>query len=220
MQVGDYQAAPLAIPELDDLGPLLARLPEQHSSLETVALSHQHLGQQVQGIHSKPYKELHFLRAFCHLQAALVQVHKRQQQNVQEPKEVATAYAAVRQPVVELLLEGLAPSVLQLPLLLYILPVVESVHMPFSRADVQGLLQLCSHAAGDLTAASAANLAGTDGAVLGLPVFGSTSVDAAAETANGVKQVHTRHINDVRLALCRSLAKAHVLESSLQVMVS
>jgi hypothetical protein len=54
------------------------------------------------------------------------------------------AYAQVQQPVQHLLLDtpALAPAELQLPLLVYLAPVLESVHMPFSREQVDELLAL------------------------------------------------------------------------------
>lgn len=112
----------------------------------------------------------------------------------------------------ELLLEGLAPAAMQLPLLQYLLPVFESAYMPFSHADVQGLLQLLgSVTAGELPAAAAAVLAGQHSLLAGL----SWPVDAGVPGATDSRTVlHARHVDDVRLALCRSLVKAHVHHAS------
>jgi hypothetical protein len=69
------------------------------------------------------------------MQAAMLQ-----QQNAARQ----AAYAQVQHPVQQLLLDtpALAPAELQLPLLVYLAPVLESVHMPFSRDQVDGLLAL------------------------------------------------------------------------------
>lgn len=216
-QVGDYQAAPLDIPELRDLEPLLAHLPDQHNR-SGLGTEYKQLNDSKQ--QARPYQELHCLQAFCQLQMALADVQHCQQQPGEQQQALAAAYAAVRQPVVELLLGSLAPAALQLPLLLYLVPVLESVHMPFSRTDIHGLLQLVNSAAGGLPVAAAAVLVGGHDAAMGL-VWPAVVVDSTPPAAAvGSKQVHTRHVSDVRLALCRCLVKAHVADSSLQVAVN
>eukprot|EP00878_Enallax_costatus_P011131 GHUV01011624.1.p1 GENE.GHUV01011624.1~~GHUV01011624.1.p1 ORF type:complete len:740 (+),score=246.31 GHUV01011624.1:1146-3365(+) len=222
-QVGNYQVAPLAIPELQDLQPLLAHLPQQHSLNDLAGLQHQ-LGNSSPSaaLQTRSYQELHFLRAFARLQAALADVQRHQQQPGEQQQLLAAAYAAVREPVVQLLLEGLAPAPLQLPLLLYLVPVLDSVHMPFSRADVHGLLQLVSNAAGGLPAAAAAILAGEYSPGLGpsWPLVAGQHTATAGPGEGGGKQLHPRHVNDVRMALCRCLVKAHVAETGQQVRVN
>lgn len=211
VQVGKYQAAPLDIPELRDLEPLLAQLPAQQGSVGLATV------QQLSGSNQRkrPYQELHCLRALYQLQSALAGVQHCQQQPVQQHQLLAAAYTAVHQPVVELLLEGLAPAALQLPLLLYLVPVLESVHMPFSRAEVLGLLQLIDGAAGGVPAASAGVLDGSHDPCLGL----CWPVDCTAAGV-GSKPLHARHVSDVRLALCRCLVKTHIIDGSLQVPVN
>lgn len=107
---------------------------------------------------------------------------------------------------------------MQLPLLLYLVPVFETVHMPFSRSDVHRLLQVLTAAGGDLPVVAV--LAGTHSSSVGLgwPAVAGEA-DSAVQRA-GSSKLHVRHVNDVRLALCRGLVKAHVTESSLQAAVN
>lgn len=208
------------MPDLLDLEPLLAHLPQQHSMNDLAGLQ-QHLDSSSShsaALQTRSYQELHFLRAFSRLQVAIADVERHQQQPGEQQQLLAAAYAAVREPVVQLLLEGLAPAALQLPLLLYLVPVLDSVHMPFSREDVHGLLQLLSGAAGGLPAAAAAVLAGGYNLSPDIPwpsVAGEHPLLPAAVPAKETSiQLHPRHVNDVRLALCRCLVKAHVGETS------
>jgi hypothetical protein len=223
LQAGNYQAAPLDLPELSDLEPLLAHLPAQSSSKDSFMQQRQQqkgpLHQQL--LQARPYQELHCLRSLLRLQEALQEVQRCQQPvtaaaagapiGAQQQAALSAAYQGVRGPVVELLLEGLAPAAMQLPLLLYLVPVFDSAHMPFSRAEVQGLLQVLGGAsAGALPAAAAAVLAGRHSTLAGLAwpaVAGSGSA-----SSNG--KLHARHVDDVRLVLCRSLVKAHVQQAA------
>lgn len=168
------------------------------------------------------YPELQFLRAMLQLQQALTAV-KTCQQPLPAPagagadltlEEVAqqqqlqvaaleAAYASVRQPVQELLLEGLAPAALRLPLLLYISPLLDSAHMPFSRAEVMGLLRVMGAGSMGLPSAAAAVLDGSHGNLPGVSWSGGSKAGAAA-------------VNAARLALCRGLARAHVVEASVE----
>lgn len=160
-----FRAAPLNMPELYDLEPLLLNLPDSTAGSEAAAEG----VQQPQQPRSQRYPELHFLRAMLQLQQALEEV-QRCQQPVQQPEQPTSAgsahssvnstmqavmlqqqtaarqaaYAQVQQPVQQLLLDtpALAPAELQLPLLVYLAPVLESVHMPFSRDQVDELLAL------------------------------------------------------------------------------
>jgi hypothetical protein len=164
-----------------------------------------------------------FSQAFLQLQLALQalqqcqQQHRHQQQGMQkEPSgaALASSYAAVRLPAMELLLEGLAPAAVQLPLLLYLVPVLDSLYTPFTRTDVQGLMQVLLAATGPLPAAAGV-LAGTHGSMNGLewPVVNDD------EKGTKSSRLHVRHVNDVRLALCRGLARGRVAESTSSLMV-
>lgn len=213
-QVGSYQAAPLDMPELRDLEPLLLYLPGQPASnLQRCS------GRSAQALQARPYQELHCLHALLRLQQALEGLRQCQEQlqaaaegtEQQQQAALTAAYAAVRGPVLELLLEGLAPAAMQLPLLVYLVPVLDSLFSPFTRDDVTGLMQVLNTAAGPMPAAAAV-LAGTGAAQLGLGWPAVASDEGAAAGAGG-KQLHARHLNDVRLALCRGLARSHVAES-------
>lgn len=214
-QAGSYQAAPLDLPELSALEPLLAHLPAQSSS-KIGFVQQQH---QQQLLQARPYQELHCLRALLRLQEALQGVQRCQQPvaaagapvSAQQQAALSAAYRDVRGPVVELLLEGLAPAAMQLPLLLYLVPVFDSAHMPFSRGEVQGLLQVLGGAsAGALPAAAAAVLAGRHSTVAGLAL----PAVAGSGSAGSNGKLHARHVDDVRLVLCRSLVKAHVQQAA------
>lgn len=153
------------------------------------------------------------------LQQALQALHQCQQQQQgtrRQPSEAAltSAYAAVRLPAIELLLEGLAPAVMQLPLLLYLVPVLDSLYTPFTRTDVQGLMQVLLAATGPMPAAAGV-LAGTHGSLKGLewPVVGDD------DDGSKSSKLHVRHVDDVRLALCRGLARGYVAESTNSLMV-
>lgn len=229
VQTGKLQATPLELPELEDLEPLLLNLPDSSSDAGEAESGEQ----QQQAPRPPRYPELQFLRAMLQLQQALQDVHRCQQplQTQQEPPggkagskgdsravlpaEVSqqqaaalqTAYARLRQPVRDLLLTGLAPAALQLPLLLLIAPLLESAYMPFSRADVMGLLRVMGSVSTGLPSFAAAVLEGSHGSLPGVTwpdqLAEKTGPDAAA-------------VNAARLALCRGLARAHVLGSSIQ----
>jgi hypothetical protein len=228
LQAGNYQAAPLDLPELYDLEPLLSHLPAQNSSKDGFTLpgqqQQQHKGAlNQQLLQARPYQELHCLRALLRLQEALQEVQRCQQPinggpggvggsiSAQQQAALSAAYQGVQGPVVELLLEGLAPAAMQLPLLLYLVPVFDSTYMPFSRAEVQGLLKVLSGAsAGALPAAAAAVLSGRHSSLAGL---GWPAV-AGSGSAGSSGKLHARHVDDVRLVLCRSLVKAHVQQAA------
>eukprot|EP00879_Flechtneria_rotunda_P019929 GHRR01020947.1.p1 GENE.GHRR01020947.1~~GHRR01020947.1.p1 ORF type:complete len:757 (+),score=295.89 GHRR01020947.1:835-3105(+) len=218
-QAGNYQLTPLELPELYDLEPLLLQLPAQISTTG-MGLS---TPKQYEGVQSRAYQELHFLHAFMRLQQALQEVLQLQQsassgaerQPNQQQQALAAAYAGVREPVVDLLLDGLAPAALRLPLLSYIVPVFESMYMPFSRMDVQQMLQMLGSVTGGLPALASAVLAGTHTAALGLR-WPAVAEAAAPDGADAADRLQSQHVNDVQLALCRSLAKAHVVEASLK----
>jgi hypothetical protein len=204
------------------LEPLLSHLPAQSSSKHGFSspgpqkgLLHQQL------LQARPYQELHCLRALLRLQEALQEVQRCQQPtgtagcggsiSAQQQAALSAAYQGVQGPVVELLLEGLAPAAMQLPLLLYLVPVFDSACMPFSRAEVQGLLQVLGGAsAGALPAAAAAVLSGRHSALAGL----AWPTVAGSGSAGRSGKLHARHVDDVRLVLCRSLVKAHVQQAA------
>jgi hypothetical protein len=201
------------------LEPLLAHLPAQSSSSSKDGYMLPGQQQQQQQLQARPYQELHCLQALLRLQEALQEVQRCQQPvaaagapvSAQQQAALSAAYQGVRRPVVELLLEGLAPAAMQLPLLLYLVPVFDSAHMPFSRGEVQGLLQVLSGAsAGALPAAAASVLAGQHGMPAGL-AWPAVAVNGSA---GGGEKLHARHVNDVRLVLCRSLVKAHVQQAA------
>eukprot|EP00775_Hariotina_reticulata_P010403 gene10403-10561_t len=143
-QARSYQGLPLDVPELFDLEPLLLNLPSQSGLGELPTLlshGHQqlqhHVGNGGRGAQSRPYQELHFLRAFLQLQQALQALHQCHQQQ-------------------------------------------------------QGMQKQPSEAA--LTSVYASD--------------GSNS-----------SRLHVRHVDDVRLALCRGLARGHLAESTSNLMV-
>lgn len=215
VQTGTLQATPLELPELFDLEPLLLNLPD--SSADGSADDSQQ-----QQPRTQRYPELHFLRAMLQLQQALQEVRSCQQPMQQDQltgvtggssrgrdvvlqgvsqQQVAllqAAYADLRQPVQQLLLEGLAPAAVRLPLLLFLAPVLESTYMPFARAEVQGLLNLMRGSSAGLPSVAAAVLEGSHGSLPGVD-WPSVAPNAPA-------------VNAVRLALCRGLARAHVVE--------
>lgn len=214
MQSDNFQAAPLELPELQDLEPLLLNLPDTTAD----ALG----GEQTAGAPSRlqRYPELHFLRAMLQLQQALQQVQSCQQPvpagskgvvaqgdvSQQQVAALQSAYAAARQPVQDLLLNpGLTPAALRLPLLLYIAPLLESAYMPFSRTDVAGLQRIMAAVTAGLPSVAAAVIEGSHGSLAGVtwPVELTGNKGAAA-------------VNAARLALCRGLARAHVAGSRVQ----
>ncbi|KAF8073073.1 ema [Scenedesmus sp. PABB004] len=191
-QAGDFRAPPLELPELRELAPLLACLPEPRRGSDDGGAPRAWGAPQ-----GRPYPELHFLRAVLQLQDALALVRRAQGLGgpdgapcPPEPAALGDAYAAVRRPAAELLLEGLAPAAVRLPLLLHLVPVLESAHAPFTRADVAGLLALLSGADGGLPAAAAAVLAGmhAPGAGLAWP--------AAGKEGSGGGGLAPRHLAD------------------------
>ena len=210
--------------------PLLLNLPD--AAGETgVAVSDEQ--QQQAAPRLQRYPELHFLRAMLQLQQGLQEVQSCQQplQPEQEaalvgsmgttkgsraampggvPQQQASAlqaaYASVRQPVQELLLNGVAPAALRLPLLLFIAPVLESTYMPFTRADIAGLQRVMGAVSGGLPSVATAVLEGSHG----LPGV-AWSVQLADKA--GPDSVA---VNAARLALCRGLARAHVVGSRVQ----
>jgi hypothetical protein len=217
VQTGTLQSAPLELTELFDLEPLLLNLSD--SSADGSADDSQQ-----QQPRSQRYPELHFLRAVLQLQQALQEVRSCQQPMQQDQltgvaggsgrvrdsgalsqgvsqQQVAllqAAYADLRHPVQQLLLEGLAPAAVRLPLLLFLTPVLESTYMPFSRAEVQGLLSLMRGSSTGLPSVAAAVLDGSHGSLPG--------VDWPLVAPNAPA------VNAVRLALCSGLARAHVVE--------
>lgn len=203
-QTGNFQAAPLDLPELQDLEPLLYNLPDSTAEAGWPTQQQQQQTQQ----RSQRYPELHFLRGMLRLQQGLQEVARCQQPlaqdgdadvSQQQDAMLQAAYASLRQPVQELLLEGLAPAALRLPLLLLLAPLLESAHTPFSRAEVVGLMRVMRSVGAGLPSIAAAVLDGSHSSLPGVSwpeAAGGAAVDAA------------------RLALCRGLARADVVELS------
>ncbi len=221
-----YAVAPLDMPELHELAPLLMSLPGQHGVQQlaaaeaagAVVLHHQQQQQQQHAVGGgllvvRPYRELHCLRALLQLLDALALISRAAAGDGADTDAAAAAslrkaYAAARAPAVELLLEGLAPAALRLPLLVALLPIIDNPYAPFSTAEVHALLRVLAEVSGDeVPAVAAAVLSGTHGAATALPWPSTASNDGAA-------RLQSRHISDVRLALCRGLAHAHVSEAS------
>jgi hypothetical protein len=238
-QVGRFQASPLDLPELSDLEPLLLNLPGS-STADTAAADGGGGGEACAVDGTEPqaqqrlqrYPELQFLRAMLQLQQALQEVHSCQQPvqaqaqvllgqqgskgdsstllsdlSQQQGTLLRGAYAALRQPVQDLLLEGLAPAAMRLPLLLWIAPLLESAYMPFSRSEVQGLLRLMVSVSTGLPSVAASVLDGSHGNLPGISWPTALSDKAGPDAAA---------VNAARLALCRGLARAHVVEQGVQ----
>jgi hypothetical protein len=121
----------------------------------------------------------------------------------QQDEMLQAAYGGLREPVQELLLAGLAPAALRLPLLLLVAPLLESAHTPFSRAEVVGLMRVMRSVGAGLPSIAAAVL---DGSHSSLP-----GVSWLVEAAGGAKAAS---VEAARLALCRGLARADVVELS------
>lgn len=214
MQAGVLQATPLDVPELHDLEPLLVNLPDSSTDAQGAA-------KQQQLPRTQRYPELHFLRAMLQLQQALQRVRSCQQPMQAQDQDhmgngafmgdipqqqaalLQTAYADLRQPVQELLLDGLAPAALRLPLLVLIAPLLESPHTPFTKADVQGLLRVMQSVNSGLPAIAAAVLDGSSMPGVSWPVKLSDPVGPKASA-----------VSAARLALFRGLARADVTEHS------
>eukprot|EP00877_Chromochloris_zofingiensis_P000402 jgi/Chrzof1/10362/Cz04g39050.t1 len=77
--------------------------------------------------------------------------------SAQQQQQQQHAYAATRQPVLELLggSSPLAPASMHLPLLHYLIPLLDTPHMPFTRGDVQLLLRVLMRATSSSKAAVA-----------------------------------------------------------------
>jgi hypothetical protein len=178
--------------------------PQQPQQPDAAAAWKQHARQQ------QPYPELSFLAAMLQLQTALQELRRcaqGQQQAVggngaasgdlseQQAAALGSAYQGLRQPVRQLLLEGLAPAAVRVPLLVCVAPLFDSKHMPFVRSEVQGCMQVLADATTGMPAAASAILDGTSGISVGLQLQCSVD-DEALKTA--------------RVALCRGLARAHV----------
>jgi hypothetical protein len=226
----------LDLPELSDLEPLLLNLPGS-STADTAAAADGGDGEATAADGAEPqaqqrlqrYPELQFLRAMLQLQQALQEVHRCQQPvqaallgqqgsngdnsmllsdlSQQQGTLLRGAYAALRQPVQDLLLEGLAPAALRLPLLLFVAPLLESTYMPFSRSEVQGLLRLMVSVSTGLPSVAAAVLEGSHGNLPDISWPTALSDKAGPDAAA---------VNAARLALCRGLARAHVVEQGVQ----
>lgn len=208
-QTGNFQAAPLDLPELQDLEPLLYNLPDSTAEAGWPTQQQQTQTQQ----RSQCYPELHFLRGMLRLQQGLREVARCQQPlaaqdgdadvSQQQDAMLQAAYASLRQPVQELLLEGLAPAALRLPLLLLLAPLLESAHTPFSRAEVVGLMRVMRSVGAGLPSTAAAVLDGSHSSLPGI---------SWPEAAGGAPKAAA--VGAARLALCRGLARADVVELS------
>jgi hypothetical protein len=221
-QSGATEAAPLNLPELHELAPLLDCLapiaswgadepssaagdgnatfsfPLTAAKAERARRAGRRAGGRV------PLPELQLLRSVATLQAALQALAGVAATGGGSRGVLAKAYAAVRPPVMDLLGLPLAPAPLRLPLLRFALPLLETAHTPFSRSDVQRLLQVLTATLASLAAARADGTAADDGG--GAPGSGS-GVEAAGLGPAG-------RVGEVRLALARALARAHIAEAS------
>jgi hypothetical protein len=225
---GDAEAAPLDLPALDELGPLLDCLPpvapwgadgdgggddaDGGFSFPLTAARRERVrraGRRGGGARVA-MPELQALRAVGRLQAAL-RALAAARAGGGSAATLQEAYRAARQPVMDLLGLPLAPLALRLPLLRFALPLLETTHMPFARADVQRLLQVLGAALAALAAARADGVApddgGGDGGGGGGGGGGSSGAEAAGLGPSG-------KVGEVRLALARALARAHIAEAS------
>lgn len=215
--MGNLQASPLDVPQLQDLQPLLLNLPGSDTDGDNTA-------EHVDAVRTRRYPELHCLRAVLNLQQALQEVKACQQlggvqpglgtvqslsgTSSQQPAAALTAaYGRLQQPVRELLIMGLAPAALRLPLLLWIAPIIESAHMPFSKQDIMDLLRVITITSNGLPSITAAVLDGSHGSLPG--VEWPTNISAKGGLS-------TSALSAARLALCRGLARAHVAETAVQ----
>lgn len=178
--LGSYVQSVLEVPGLEDLQPLVQlKMAAKHQSLSFVA-------------------------AFLQLQSAAGAICNAQTSGgsdaasimqVDEPTAppaatssssdgglaAAQAHTGVRDAVMRLIADKLAPARLHVPLLFYILPFLESPHQAFSVADMQQLMTCLS----DITLSHVA------------PVL--------------LQKLHPRNLQDVQLALTRGLAKSLVM---------
>ena len=123
---------------------------------------------------------------------------------------LSAAYCRLYKPVQELLVGRLTPLPLRLPLLLYLIPWLESSYCPASRSDLQHLLQLLGLEAGPGASAVAAILGyGSSGS--GRSLGGKNAVAWRGAESGGLQPVQ---VSEIRLALGRALARQHVLEST------
>lgn len=121
--------------------------------------------------------------------------------SAQQQQQQQHAYAATRQPVLELLggSSPLAPASMHLPLLHYLIPLLDTPHMPFTRGDVQLLLRVLMRATSSSKAAVAQAV--------------SQQQHQQQQVLSGTTVIK-RCVSDVRLAVARSLARADVAEMS------
>lgn len=182
---GSYSPSALQLPQLQELEPLLSCLPGGgDAGALAAALS---------------FPELQFLASFQQLDAALAALQQQQAAvasaaagaavtpGSKAARALEEAYAAARGPALALLRPGgLAPPALVPALLAHVVPLLESEWLAFSEADVK--LLLARHM--EAERAEAAGLVG-----------GGAS-DGGRGAARGAM--------DVRLALTRALARAHI----------
>jgi hypothetical protein len=131
---------------------------------------------------------LHFLWHLIRIQQAVHHLHA----HLARPAALtaaasggtAAAYQAIRQAVISLYSRDLVPPQLRLPLLVYLVPLIESNCMRLGSAEVQALQQA---------------------------VLDCSLSHQAPALAKGLAQ---RHVQDVQLALTRGLARALIEEGS------
>ena len=130
---------------------------------------------------------------------------------------LAAAYRAARRPAMDLLGLPLAPPSLRLPLLRFAVPLLETAHMPFSRADVQRLLHVLQATVAAQSAARAAGAQADDAAAVtaaaGAAAAGGAGAAAGGDADGGAGSARA---GEVRLALSRALVRSHILECSAQ----
>ncbi|KAI8463575.1 MAG: Nup85 nucleoporin-domain-containing protein [Monoraphidium minutum] len=151
------------------------------------------------------YAELQLLRAALRLQSALRALAAAQAGGgggEQQQRALRAAHAAARGPVMDLLGLPLAPPHLRAPLLRLAAPLLESECSPFSRADAARLLHVLAATLSQQAAARAE----------GAPPDGGAGGDGGKDGGGGGGG--GARLGEVRLALSRALARAHILEAS------
>jgi hypothetical protein len=123
---------------------------------------------------------------------------------------LSAAYHRLYKPVQELLVERLTPLPLRLPLLLYLIPWLESSYCPARRSDLQQLLQLLGSEAGPGAPAVAA-MVGYAGSGSNVGLSGKA---AGAWQGKEPSDLQPGQVSEIRLALARALARQHILEST------
>lgn len=171
---------------------------------------------------------LQLLHDFLALHKAAGRVERSQRQQQQQAaapgsaavgavsEHEAAALLAVRDALMSLMDNDTLPRSTCLPLLFFAVPFLEARCLAFSVQDVQRLLTKVSA----VTLSPAPRSGGSGNNYSNTPVChpAPQQPGAAAGGATAAQQqlqkLHTRHVLDVKLALTRALARAHIVESS------